>query len=189
MADQFSSINYPKNNPLSITGYTGNTNVPKLSLSSDTGIFDSAQTPQISSFDMGGFDPNTAGYSAGGGIWGEGAPKLTPDQYKLNMGDGSPDAEGGWTEGAALGLGVGKLALGAFSAYEQSKMNKFMRGYYGDQMDLQSADFANQARSTNEALERRRERQLSAQGTAAGSAASQAQLGSYMDTHGVDETF
>lgn len=100
-----------------------------------------------------------------------------------------PNMEGKWMEAGEFGLGVAKVGLGIYSALEQSKMNKFMRGYYGDQIALQKADFANNARSTNEALSERQARRLSARGAGPiGSAANQAGVNQYMDKWGVDET-
>lgn len=101
----------------------------------------------------------------------------------------TPKMGGGWMEAGEFGLGVAKVGLGIYSALQQSKMNKFMRKYYGDQMELQKADFANNARSTNEALQERQARRLSARGQGAiGSATNQAGVSSYMDRWGVDET-
>ncbi len=105
------------------------------------------------------------------------------------IGGEEPAAMGNWLKGGQLALGAGKLGLGVYSALEAAKMNKFMRGYYGDQMDLQQADFANAARSTNEALSSRRERQLDSRGMAiADTAQSKAMVDDYMKKHGVDES-
>jgi hypothetical protein len=99
-----------------------------------------------------------------------------------------PVAAGQWIEPAKIGLGAAKVGLGAYNAFQSAKMNKFMRSYYDDIRDLQKADFANSARSTNTALEGQRERQLDSQGIAAGSDANKARVASYMKSHGVDET-
>ena len=103
-----------------------------------------------------------------------------------SIGDGA--VAGGWMEKGKFGLGVAQVGLGVYNALEQSKMNKFMKSYYGDQVALQTADFQNNARSTNEALTRRRERQLDSQGVVAGGAESSRQVGDYMKEWGVQET-
>jgi len=100
-----------------------------------------------------------------------------------------PSVEGAWVKPAQIGLGVAQVGLGVYNALEQSKMNKFMRGYYGDQMDLQRADFTNNARSTNEALEARARTRASAAGHSFDSAENKAAVSSYMDQWGVKETF
>ncbi|RLB94502.1 MAG: hypothetical protein DRH26_01060 [Deltaproteobacteria bacterium] len=98
-----------------------------------------------------------------------------------------PDVAGSWTDKGKFGLGVAKVGLGVYSALEQAKMNKFMRGYYGDQMDLQKADFSNMAKSTNEAMAARQQRISSAHGNAYDSEANKASVASHMDTWGVQE--
>jgi hypothetical protein len=112
------------------------------------------------------------------------------DNFSPDALDGkTPDAAGGWMKAGNFGLGVAKVGLGIYNALESSKMNKFMRGYYGDQMDLQTADFANAAKSTNEALAARQGRILSARGEGAGgSEQNQAGVDTYMKTWGVEET-
>lgn len=102
---------------------------------------------------------------------------------------GAPAAQGGWMQKGKFGMEVAGTALGVYNALEQSKMNKFMQGYYGDQMDLQRTDFANAARSTNAELAARQERILSARGVATGSEESKAGVASHMDQWGVQENF
>jgi len=109
------------------------------------------------------------------------------DLNDISLGGQEPDAVGGWLQPAKFGLGAAKVGTGIYNALQSSKMNKFMRNYYGDQMDLQKADFANSARSTNTALEGQRERQLDAQGYAAGSDENKSRVDDYMQRHGVDE--
>lgn len=93
---------------------------------------------------------------------------------------------GGW---ASTALNAAEIGLGVYNALESAKMNKFLRGHYKDQMALQRADFANQARSVNTALEDRQARRQSSQtGHEIGSAANQAATAAYMDKHRVDET-
>lgn len=101
---------------------------------------------------------------------------------------GPPDKEGGWIKYGNFGLDAARVGLGVYNALEQSKMNKFMRGYYGDQMALQKTDFANAAKSTNEALAARQGRILSAQGKITGTEENRAGVASYMDQWGVKET-
>jgi len=99
---------------------------------------------------------------------------------------------GGWMDKNGKGgmaLGVAQVGLGVYNAMEQAKMNKFMRGYYGDQMAMQKTDFSNAAKSTNEALSARQGRILSAQGTTTGTAANQAGVNDYMKQWGVNEKF
>ncbi|MCK5663634.1 MAG: hypothetical protein KAI17_09110 [Thiotrichaceae bacterium] len=127
-------------------------------------------------------NPAGQNYASGDFTLGGGSQDLSS-----SMG-GAPGVKGAWTDKASFGLGVAQVGLGAFNAYEQSKMNDFMRGYYGDQIALQTQDFSNNARSTNEALSSREERRLDARGIVAGSDESQAGVADYMNTWGVSET-
>ena len=99
-----------------------------------------------------------------------------------------PEKVGGWIKPAQFGLAATRVGTGIFNAAQSAEMNKFMREYYGDMRDLQQADFANSARSTNTALEGQRERQLDSQGIAAGSAENTARVADFMKRHGVNET-
>jgi hypothetical protein len=90
---------------------------------------------------------------------------------------------------ANFGLGAVQVGLGVFNALEQSKMDKFMRGYYGDLMDMQRTDFANAAKSTNTELAGRRERVLSSQGQTTGTPGNAAGVADYMKQWGVSESF
>lgn len=102
--------------------------------------------------------------------------------------DGTTKTSGAWTNAASAAASIGQVALGAYSAMEQSKMNDFMKGYYSDQMDLQKTDFSNAAKSANEALSAKQGRILSAQGKTTGTAANEQGVASYMDTWGSQET-
>lgn len=66
-----------------------------------------------------------------------------------------PEVGGSWLEKGKLGLGAAQVGLGIYNALEQSKMNKFMKGYYGDQLEMQEKDFQNTVKSTNEGLSTR----------------------------------
>ena len=108
------------------------------------------------------------------------------------VGDGGvkpPDMLGKWTKGADIGLKVASVGLGVWNAMEQQKMNKFMRGYYGDQMDLQRSDFANNAKSTNAQIEQRERNRLSAAGFGFDSAENKQGVADAMDKWGVKGTF
>lgn len=102
-----------------------------------------------------------------------------------------PDKLGGWSDKNGLGgmaLGAAEVGLGVYNALEQSKMNKFMRSYYGDQMDMMQADYTNNARSANEALSSRQQRIMSAQGIDPNSAEGKQGVAGYMDQWGAQET-
>ena len=108
---------------------------------------------------------------------------------QLPGGATTPDVMGQWTKGAGIAADIGGIGLGIYNAMETSKMNDFMRGYYGDQMDMQRTDFANMARSTNEEMASREQRRMSARGQLAGSAESEASIGAHMDQWGAEETY
>jgi hypothetical protein len=99
-----------------------------------------------------------------------------------------PEVEGEWLKPATFGLGVAKVGLGVYNALEQTKMNEFMRGYYGDQMELQQTDFANAAQGSNEALAAKQGRILSSQGMTTGTDANKKGVAEYMDKWGAQET-
>jgi len=119
-------------------------------------------------------------WSGLGGVFSSDNPLSTKGKDDV-AGSGGMDAWG-------TGLQIAEIGLGVWDAFEKQKMNKFMRGYYGDQIKLQSADFSNSARSTNEALEQRRSRQLSANGIDMHSSQGEETLGNYMNKYGVDES-
>jgi len=102
--------------------------------------------------------------------------------------DGMPEDKGAGMNLWGKGLQVAEIGLGVWNAAEQHKMNKFMRGYYGDQIELQSADFSNNARSTNEALEGRKTRQLDATGVDMSSDSGKRMVADHMNKYGVDES-
>jgi len=122
------------------------------------------------------------------GIGGSSNFDLGFGQFNKSGVKSPPSAKGGWMDGLNTAVGVAQVGLGVYNAMQQAKVNKFMQKYYGDKMALEKADFANAAHSTNEALTRRRERQLDSQGIAAGSNASKQQVGDYMKKWGVQET-
>ena len=122
-------------------------------------------------------DPN---YQLGGGTASAVPGATVPDVPKLG---------GTWLEKGQFGLQAAGVGLGVWNALEQQKMNKFMRGYYGDQMDLQRSDFANNAKSTNAQIEQRERNRLSAAGFAFDSAENKQGTADAMAKWGVKETF
>jgi hypothetical protein len=115
-----------------------------------------------------------------------GFPESNPD-LQFNAPEALPDVQGRWVDKGKFGLGVAEFGLGVYNALEARKMNKFMRGYYGDQMAMQRTDFANAARSANQALSSREERLASARGLTGTDR--EAAVQSSMDKWGVDEDF
>lgn len=113
---------------------------------------------------------------------------LKTDADGFSPDTGLPDKKGGWVGKAGLALGAVNAGIGIWGALEQSKMNDFMRSYYGDHIAIQRADFANAAKSTNEALTSKRERVLSAQGTTTGTDANKAGVADYMNQWGMQES-
>lgn len=106
---------------------------------------------------------------------------FTPDQ-------GLPEKQGGWMQGANLAIGALQAGTGIYSAIQQAKMNDFMKSYYKDQMNLMKTDFANSARSANEALAGKQQRTLSAQGYATDSEEMQQGVAAHMAKWGAKET-
>lgn len=100
-----------------------------------------------------------------------------------------PELGGGWTSKAGMALNFVNAGVGVANAMSNIRQNKFMRGYYGDQMNLQKADFGNAARSTNAELAARQERILGAQGLATGSAENKAAVADYMKQWGAKEKY
>lgn len=116
-----------------------------------------------------------------------------PDGMKL----GAPD---GYIDPTATGnsmfdmKGAGGFALGAlntgisgFGTWMNAKNQKFMQNYYGDQMALQKADYANNARSANERLLSNQQTFLNSQGLDYNTGAGKEQLDSYMAKWGANE--
>lgn len=97
--------------------------------------------------------------------------------------------EGGWTNAASAVADIGQVGLGIYSAMEQSKMNEFMKSYYGEEMARTRTDFGNVARSSNEALASRQQRVLSAQGDTTGTDVNREGVAAYMDEWGAQESF
>ena len=133
----------------------------------------------LENFGFEGFKPNTP--AGGWSVWGGGA--------NTSAAPTAPPVEGAWTKPAGFALGVAQVGLGTYTAMEQAKMNKFMRGYYGNEMARMGADFSNNAKSANENLAGRQERLLSARGIVAGSEESKAGVADYMKQWGAKETF
>ena len=117
----------------------------------------------------------------GGGFEQNGYPMSSYDKQL-------PGKEGGWIQPAQIGLGVARIGLDTYNAINQSKMNKFMQSYYGDQMELMKTDFANAARGANEALSSKQGRVLAASGVAAGTDAHRQGVADYMAQWGAKET-
>jgi len=102
----------------------------------------------------------------------------------------TPGVLGKWIEPGKLALGFAQVGLGVKTALDQERMNKFMRSYYGDQMEMQKTDFANVAKSTNNELQAREARRLDAMGgPAIGSQENQDAVAKYMEQWGVKESF
>lgn len=106
---------------------------------------------------------------------------FTPDQ-------GLPEKQGGWVQGANMAISALQSGTGIYSALQQAKMNDFMKSYYKDQMNLMKTDFANSARSANEALAGKQQRILSAQGYATDSEEMQQGVAAHMAKWGAKET-
>lgn len=178
----------------------------------DTNKFDLGYLGKLGKFGQSKFMPSSPSPTLGsafnlgsnnapdwGGTWGATAPNVpdvaTPNWFEATpkaingpLKDKAPDMGGTWMDGTKTILDVAKVGMGIYSALDQSKMNKFMRGYYGDQMALQTADFANNAKSTNASLEQRAQNKLSAQGFSFDSAENKAGTADYMKQWGVKET-
>ena len=122
----------------------------------------------------------------------------TGENQKYGVFKQTPGGEGGsgppedvapnWLDKGKFGLGVAKVGLDAYNAYQQAKVNDFMKSYYGRQMDLAESDYANNARSANEALAAKQRVAMSARGIDPRSEEGQESLASYMDKWGADET-
>ena len=123
-------------------------------------------------------DPN---YQLGGGT-------ATPTMPGLNDGK-TPEMGGAWMKGANLALGGAQVGLGVWNALEQQKMNKFMRGYYGEEMARNKADFANNALVTNNQIEQQARNRASNAGFGFDSEESKKRTASHMDQWGVKGTF
>jgi len=122
--------------------------------------------------------------------------KKQATQYYTKSTDGEivpvdlPEAEGTWMDTAKLGLNVADIGTGIFNAYSQYRNNKFLKKYYENQMDLQRADFANNARSTNEALQSRKAVRVSAHdGLNPYQGEGQRKVADYMKKWGVSEAY
>jgi len=102
---------------------------------------------------------------------------------------GAPALGGDWMKGANLALGGAQVGLGVWNALEQSKMNKFMRGYYGEEMARNKADFANNALVTNNQIEQQARNRASNAGFGFDSEESKKRTASHMDQWGVKGTF
>jgi hypothetical protein len=114
---------------------------------------------------------------------------INPDFAPGAKTPGIPDMGGKWMDGANIGLGFAKVGLDVYNALEQSKMNKFMKGYYGDMMDMQKSTFENEAKITNASIAQREQNKQSAAGNAFGTAASDAAVAATLDKWGVKGTF
>jgi len=123
-------------------------------------------------------------------LWDTEMRASMPGMDALKNEGSMPDKAGGWLDYGNFGLDFAKVGLGVYGALEQAKMNKFMQGYYGDQMDMQRADFENAAKSTNTELAAREARRIDAMGGPTfGSDENKAQVDAYMSKWGVRESF
>lgn len=121
-----------------------------------------------------------------GHLWGNASGRVvdplrlstsTPSQTTPN----TPTVQGTWTDKASFGLGLADVAVDAFSAIQAAKMNKFMRSYYGNQMDMMKTDFNNAANDSRRNLEARSRAEISSQGINADSEEGQAYVANQMD--------
>jgi len=87
-----------------------------------------------------------------------------------------------------LVIGGANVALGAFNSWMSLKNQKFMQDYYGKDMQLKIADYANNARSANEGLGRNFSEGLNARGISASSDVGKQQYADYMSKWGAKET-
>ena len=163
-------LNFGKVKPIKTTFMSQTPETPASSLSLDNS--------------MGAWGKSTDSLS---NVMGAGGPNDLDAPTSLNT--AAPKMGGDWMDGIGTGLKVAQVGLGVYSALEQAKMNNFMRGYYGDQMNMQRADFANAAKSTNEQMAQRQQNKLSAQGFSFNSAENKAGTEDYMKQWGVKETF
>ena len=91
--------------------------------------------------------------------------------------------------------GTGGFALGAlntgisgFGTWMNAKNQKFMQGYYGDQMAMQKLDFGNNARASNASLQDGQQNALNARGIDFTQGAGKEQLDAYMSKWGAKES-
>lgn len=102
--------------------------------------------------------------------------------------DSMPGVKGAWVDKANFGLGVAQVGLGVYNAMEQSKMNKFMRSYYGDQIAMMKTDFTNAAKDANSRLQWQQQERIASQGQDPNSDASKQATADYMAQWGAKET-
>ena len=125
------------------------------------------------------------------GQQGYAAPNIGIPQTSLGAG-GAPATGFNWdslmdTKGAGgMALGAINTGVGAFNAWMGNKHQKFMQNYYGEQMALQKADFANNANSANEQLSTRASQRASNQGL--GGTTKDAYVADYMGKWGAKTT-
>ena len=103
--------------------------------------------------------------------------------------DGAPDLMGKWTQGVGIAKDVAGIGLGVWNALETSKMNKFMKSYYGDQMDMARENFKSSARDYNQGLEWREKVRASAAGEEEGSDLMNERVNTAKEKYGASETF
>jgi hypothetical protein len=125
--------------------------------------------------DTGGFMANA---NIGQNGYNLGTPSLNTEGVK------TPDMGGGWMSDIGTGLKVAQVGLGVYNAMEQSKMNDFMKGYYGNEMARNKVDFNNAVDDANSRRELRAENKASAAGFAFGSDESKNRIASDMSQWG-----
>jgi hypothetical protein len=113
--------------------------------------------------------------------------KLTSVDPSLSAEPVRPGLGGGWTSGVGTASQIANVGLGIYSALEQSKMNQFMRGYYGNEMARNKADFNNNVTSTNAALDKQARTSASQNGFAFGTAGNNAAAADAMSKWGVQK--
>lgn len=147
----------------------------------DTWNFGVKQAPTLSSAQHAA---NLSALESDRGIGVDSVPDIAS---KTGGTGGLPEMLGKWKTPVEMGVGIAQAGVGIYNAMEQSKMNDFMKSYYKGQEALQKSDYANAARSANEALSSRYGRQLDAQGITG--AAHDQQQAAYMDKWGADTSF
>jgi hypothetical protein len=124
---------------------------------------------------MGNGNANTLYGGSGVDVLGRIKPPVTGEWFDMQ-------GKGG------LAIGGANVALGAFNSWMGLKNQKFMQDYYGKDMQLKIADYANNARSANESLGRNFSEGLNARGISASSDVGKQQYADYMSKWGAKET-
>lgn len=114
---------------------------------------------------------------------------LIDGKIRLDFNELPDDKSAGFNwSGLADTKGLGGMVLGGlntganlFNTWMGAKNQKFMQDYYGEQMALQKADFANNASNTNRSLQERETARLNNRGIGADSEQGKQALADYMN--------